>query len=593
MAPSADPATWVHESSIIKEDELREIAEFLGKGFRIHHPDAVGGIRLSRNPDPQKYMVMHYHSVGNGFRLPLHVFEKVEAKIDRWARRYFVIEFPAHSPLDLPSIVRHSSLSRTPFATAAEAERAYNALREEGGLISHHSLQDASRNSSRNQAQGDATALAICKPAAALDVVPISAIPGLRKPTPSQKRPQEGVTDNDFLPKKSRGDGTPASPSPLTASSGTHNATHVAASGGLELPNPDSLDHEANKSPDQAPLQRPTERPQSSVENTSPPIAAASQGLKKEVGGRRNRKLPQRWGKRLEDSRNRRNSVPPQYPRPSISPSGANSRHKPILSSRKAGQISLVAQQSLLTLTEEYLGGAWGNYRAMVVLKDKELAAKAIQQKVDSLGQQVQALQEENARLKADASAELMDERSRVKSLQEQIATYQGSTHDLETQFDKLWAQISSLESKVSTLEGKEGSLKAELVERESRISELENSLQGAKQEGAHFSELMLKHMGLKRVALEKLKKERKTTNEFRSKVGELEKTMASHQEEVAALTARAKALYEEGKFDMQFCIYKAIRSGLPDHRSLDDFISYYDLPLPLPPPDSRANPGP
>ncbi|VFQ79945.1 unnamed protein product [Cuscuta campestris] len=493
MAPSTDPATWVHESSIIKEDELREMAEFLGKGFRIHHRDAVGGISLSRNPDPQKYMVMYYHSVGNRFRLPLHglvrdmcqtfefppgqltanahkyvasyilrccaldktptldeffvlfsiggdfpfysvfphpqfpVFEKVESKIDRWARRYFVIEFPAHSPLDLSGIVCRSSLSRNPFATAPEAEGAYNALREEGGLISHHSLQDArlhkkadfyyplgpdpfpfegvssprrskaspvveshpAENSSRNQAQGDATALAICKPFAALDVVPISAIPGLRKPTPSQKRPREGVTDDDFLPKKSRGDGTPASPRPLTASSGTKDATPVAASGGLELPNPDSLDHDADKSPDQAPLQRPTAS-HSTIQVNLEKMTGLVQG-------------------------------------PTIS------QARPDLLALNALYSIEQAQQSLLTLTKEYLGGAWGNYRAMVVLKDKELAARALQQKVDSLEQQVQALQEENSRLKADASAELMDERSRVKSLQEQIATYQGSTHDLET----------------------------------------------------------------------------------------------------------------------------------------------------------------
>ncbi|VFQ90189.1 unnamed protein product [Cuscuta campestris] len=232
------------------------------------------------------------------------------------------------------------------------------------------------------------------------------------------------------------------------------------------------------------------------------------------------------------------------------------------LNSLKASHSTIQTQQSLLTMTEEYLGGTWGKYRAMEVLKDKELAARALQLKVGSLEQQVHALQEENARLKADASAELLAERSRVKSLQEQIATYQGSTQDLEPQFDKLRGQISCLESKVSALEGKEGSVKAELVERESRISELEKSLHEAKQEGAHFSEVMLKHMGLKREALQKLEKERKIANELWLKVGELEKTVASHQGEVAALTARAEALYEEGKFDMQFCIYEAEASG-------------------------------
>ncbi|VFQ90190.1 unnamed protein product [Cuscuta campestris] len=365
------------------------MAEFLGKGFRIHHPDAVGGISLTHNRDPQKYMVMHYHSVGNGFRLPLH------------------------------------------------------------GLVRY-----------------------ICQT--------------------------------------------------------------------FEFP----------------------------LVN-SPPTAAAPQGMEKEVGGKKEPKE--------------------QHSTTAISPSCVGSRRKRILSSGRVGQ----TQQSLLTLTEEYLGGAWGKYRAMEVLKDKVLAARALQLKVGSLEQQVHALQEENARLKADASAELLAERSRVKSMQEQIVTYQGSTQDLEAQFDKLRGQISCLESKVSTLEGKEGSVKDELVERESRISELEKSLHEAKQEGAHFSEVMLKHMGLKREALQKLENERKIANELRLKVGELEKTVASHQGEVATLTARAEALYEEGKFDMQFCIYEAVRSGLPAHQTLNDFISYYGLPLPLPPPDSRANPGP
>lgn len=71
-APSIDLATWVHEPSVIKDHELRDMAELLGRSFGIHHPDAVGGISLTHNPDPKRFMVMHYHSVGNGFRLPLH-----------------------------------------------------------------------------------------------------------------------------------------------------------------------------------------------------------------------------------------------------------------------------------------------------------------------------------------------------------------------------------------------------------------------------------------------------------------------------------------------------------------------------------------
>ncbi|VFQ94720.1 unnamed protein product [Cuscuta campestris] len=394
MASSTDPATWVHESSIIKEDELREVAELLGRGFRVHNLDAVGGISLSHNPNPQKYMVMHYHSMENGFRLPLRglvrdicrhfgfapgqltanahkyvasyilrycalnrtptldeflilfsiggpfpyyslfphpqapIFERVELKINKWARRYFVIEFPVHSPIDLPA-----------------------------------------ESSSGNQAQGNSTALAICKPAAALEAVPISAIPGLRKPTPSQKRPREGVTDDDFLPKKNKGEGTPASPSPLAASSGTtQNTTPVPASGGLELPNPDSLDREADELPNQAPLKRPAVQPQPVVNNTSQPTAATSQGV--DEGTER-------------------------------PPTGAGTLLEQVLFSLNALHSMEQAQQSLLTLTEEYLGGAWGNYRAMVVLKEKEMAARALQLKVDSLEQQVQVLQEENVRIKA------------------------------------------------------------------------------------------------------------------------------------------------------------------------------------------------
>ncbi|VFQ96816.1 unnamed protein product [Cuscuta campestris] len=202
-----------------------------------------------------------------------------------------------------------------------------------------------------------------------------------------------------------------------------------------------------------------------------------------------------------------------------------------------------------------------------------------------------QVLQEENARLKADGSTELAAERSKVKSLHEQIATYQRGTQDLEAQFDSLQAQISILESRASASEGKVGSLEAELVEKESWISELENSLREAKHEGSRLNELALKEMEARRLTLEKLKEERQTASELRSKKDELEKAIAAHQEEVAGLTARAAALYEEGKFDMQHCIYEAVWSGLPAHRSLDDFISHYGLPFPLPPTDSRVDP--
>ncbi|VFQ65967.1 unnamed protein product [Cuscuta campestris] len=387
MAPT-DPETWTHGPSIIKENELREVAALLGKGFRIHHPDAVGGISLSHNPNPQKYMVMQYHSVENGFRLPLHgllrdlclhfefapgqltanahkyvasfilrccaldriptldeflllfsiggfpfyslyphnhfpIFEKVEFKHEKWSLRYFVIEFPAHSPLNLPGVALRRSISRTKFAAAELGEGVYNALREKEGLISHPSLQDAqlykkagfyhplgpdpfpfegvpsperskapsaaesnpAMSSPGNQSRGNSTALAIRKPTVALEAVPISAIPGLRRPIPSQKRPREGVTDDDFLPKKRRGDGTSVSPSPLSTSSGTQNTTSAAAPGGLELPNPESLDNEADELPDQAPLKISAVQPQPDANNSLPQTASAPQELEEKVEG--------------------------------------------------------------------------------------------------------------------------------------------------------------------------------------------------------------------------------------------------------------------------------------------------------------------
>ncbi|VFQ93922.1 unnamed protein product [Cuscuta campestris] len=184
-------------------------------------------------------------------------------------------------------------------------------------------------------------------------------------------------------------------------------------------------------------------------------------------------------------------------------------RARPDLLALNALHLMEQAQQSLLTLTEEYLGGASGNYRAVVLLKEKELVARALQQKVDSVEQQVQVLQEENARLKADCSMELADEKSKVQSLQEQIAIYQEGTRDLEAQFDRLQAQISILESRASASEDKVGNLEAGLVEKESRISELENSLQEAKHEGSRSNEFALKQMEARRLILEKLKEER------------------------------------------------------------------------------------
>ncbi|VFQ86425.1 unnamed protein product [Cuscuta campestris] len=1009
MAPT-NPETWTHGPSIIKENELREVAALLGKGFWVHHPDAVGGISLSYNPNPQKYMVMQYHSVENGFRLPLHGllrdlclhFGFALGQLTANAHKYVV-----------SYILRCCALDRTPKLDE------FLLLFSIGGFPfyslyphNHYPIFEKSNpamSSTGNQPQGDSTALAICKPVAALEAVPISAIPGLRRPIPSQKRPREGVTDDDFLPKKHRGDGTSVSPSPVSTSSGTQNTTSAAAPGGLELPRPESLDHEADELSDQVPLKKPAVQSQPDANNSLPQTASTPQELEIEVEEQeepgsssaaeveieiqkvsdapstsekeaveqndaevppemrretetqqnqeeqrepeerrpatapsavslpiRRKFMPQTYpvftegwasfsrvrkekeferrlcegsdmmqkmlddfqrerleaeakadklvndlckaielkrslqsqdqmreinaqkealepkanpkpfnhqkeeeilpmaindhilncvedtpleepvleeiepttypqdsniqeskeesideeipsteepitsidnhassgdldqtffdslldgcdfvcpkdswsqkswdellvsdtedssmgestvviikpqmdGQPVEDKKKinlamkandvdqlRRLPPPPTYLesplfillppsrrdesrildldratnqtrylaqiaynkedkearprrqhaipmtlrelsqamfafqdsvdsrlrsmetllltqqwqveeileytreqgtkkaehkegikfglerasekvkstfRPKISEIGPRSRNsreaqrtkasrRPTWTLGQVGRLELdalaglqtkedtwqnLAQQSLLTLTEEYLGGASGNYQAVVLLKEKELAARALQQK-------------------------------------EQIAAYQRGTQDLEAQFDRLRAQISTLESRASASEDKVGNLEDGLVEKESRISELENSLQEAKHESSRFNEFALKQMEARRLILEKLKEEKQTTSELRLRMDELEKTTAAHQEEVATLTARAEALYEEGKFDMQQCIYEAVQSGLPENRSLDDFISYYGLPLPLSPPASRADPGP
>ncbi|VFQ72014.1 unnamed protein product [Cuscuta campestris] len=688
MAPT-NPETWTHGPSVIKENELREMAVLLGKGFRVHHPDVVGGISLSHNPNPQKYMVMQYHSVENGFRLPLHgllrdlclhfgfapgqltanahkyvasfilrccaldrapnleeflmlfsiggfpfyslyphnhfpIFEKVELKIDRWSLKYFVIEFLAHSPIDLPGVVLRRSISRTKFATPDLAEGVYNTLKEKEGLISHHSLQDAklykkagfyyplgpdpipfeevpslerskaspvaesnpAASSPGSRSQGGSTTLAVRNPAAALDVVPISAIPGLRRPIPSQKRPREGVSDDDFLPKKNRGDSISISPSPLSTSSGPQNASPAATPGslGLELPNPESLDHEADELPGQVPLTKPAAQPQLDTNAPLPQTASAPLELEEEavgqqepesppavekevevqteteipspqgdeVGEQRNAEAPSEMERETENRPEpkgqcstatlpapnipiRRKFTPQTYPaftegweglscglrslqashwtiqanleRMRESVQGPTTlQTRPDLLALNALHFMEQAQQSLLTLTEEYLGGASGNFRAAMLLRERDLAVRALQQKVNSLEQQVRVLQEENARLKVDGPMELAAERSKAQSLQEQIANYQKETQDLEVQFDRFRAQISILESRVLASEDQVGSLKAELAERESRISELENSLQEAKYEGSRLNELALKHMEARRLTLEKLK---------------------------------------------------------------------------------------
>ncbi|VFQ92736.1 unnamed protein product [Cuscuta campestris] len=517
------------------------------------------------------------------------------------------------------------------------------------GLISHHSLQDAqlykkagfyyplgpdpfpfegvpspegskapsaaesnpAMSSTGNQPQGDSTALAICKPVAALEAVPISAIPGLRRPIPSQKRPREGVTDDDFLPKKHRGDGTSVSPSPLSTFSGTQNTTSTAAPGASarckQFPPsncicPQELEIEVEEQ------EEPESSSAAEVEIEIQKVPDAPSTAEKEGAEQNDAEVPPEVRRETETQQNQEEQRDPEERRPATAPSAVSlpiwrkftpqtypvftegwasfshglrslqashwtiqtnlekmreSVQEPAIPQARPDLLSLnalhfmeQAQQSLLTLTEEYLGGASGDYRAVVLLKEKELAARALQQK-------------------------------------EQIAAYQRGTQDLEAQFDRLRAQISTLESRASASKDKVGNLEAGLVEKESRISELENSLQEAKHESSRFNEFALKQMEARRLILEKLKEERQTASELRLRMDELEKTTAAHQEEVATLTARAEALYEEGKFDMQQCIYEAVQSGLPENRSLDDFISYYGLPLPLSPPASCADPGP
>ncbi|VFR01912.1 unnamed protein product [Cuscuta campestris] len=507
------------------------------------------GISLSHNPNPQKYMVMQYHSVENGFRLPLHsllrdlcrhfgfapgqltanahkyvasyvlrccaldrtptldeflilfslggsfpfyslyphnhfpIFEKVEFKLEKWSLRYFVIEFLAHSPLDLPGVVLRCSISQTKFAAAELANKAPSAGRSNSVM-----------SPSGSQSQGGSSALAVRKPAAALEVVPISAIPGLRKPTPSRN-----------------GHGKDK---------------------GTEAPSE---------------TERATETQRESEEQREPE-------------DRRHATTPSAV------SLFRRRFTPQTYP-----------AFKEGWAGFSRGLTSL--QASLWTIQAN-----------LEKMKESLREPTIHQTRPDMLALNVLYSLEQ---LKANGSTELAAERSRVQSLQEQVATYQRGTQDLEAQSDELWAQISILQSRASASENKVGSLEAGLVEKESRISELENSLQEAKHEGSRLNELAMKQMEARRLTLEKLKEERQIASELRSKISELEKTIAAHQEEVATLTARAEALYEERKFDMQQCMYEAVQSGLPENRSLDDFISYYGLPLPLSPPASRADPGP
>ncbi|VFQ83750.1 unnamed protein product [Cuscuta campestris] len=644
-------------------------------------------------------MVMQYHSVENGFRLPLHgllrdlclhfgfapgqltanahkyvasfilrccaldktptldeflllfsiggfpfyslyphnhfpIFEKVELKIDKWALKYFVIEFPAHSPIDLPGVVLRRSISRTKFAPANLAEGVYNALREKEGLISHHSLQEANlykkagfycllgpdpipfeevpspersktpsaaesnsaASSSGDRPQGGSNTLVVRNPDAALNAVPISAIPGLRRRTLSQKRPQEGLFDDDFLPKKNKEEPKdqsalkkPATQPQIEASgSSPPAATTPPATNEEGMKQKESEPSPAAEREIEAQTETDVSRPEENEAGEQRDAGAPSE-MEREIENQPEQKgqgstatlpapnipirrkfTPQTYSAFTEGweglSRGLRSlqashwNIQANLERMRDSVQGPTTlQTRPDLLALNALHFMEQAQQSLLTLTEEYLGGALGNFRAAMLLRERDLAARALQQKFNSLEQQVRILLEENSRLKLDGSTELAPERSKVQSMQDQIANYHKETQDLEVQFGRFRAQISLLESRVSASEDQVGSLKAELVERESRISKLENSLQEAKYEGSRLNELALKHMEVRRLDLEKLKGERQAASELRAKVDEQEKMVAAHQEEVATLIARAKTLYEEGQFDMQQCIYGAV----------------------------------
>ncbi|VFQ82823.1 unnamed protein product [Cuscuta campestris] len=315
---------------------------------------------LDRTPSLDKFLTLF--SIGGAFPFysvfphpKLPVFEKVEAKIDRWARRYFIIEFLVHSPIDLPGILRHSSLSRTPFPAAPEAEGVHNAPERGGGLISHHSLQDPKlykkadfyyplcpdpipfegtsspgrskaspsveshpvEDTSRIQVQGGDTALVICTPSAALDVGPISAISmaeeahavpktasgrGMEKEVGGQKEPKGAAFRCSALDLQS--------PHPVQI----HTGNFSCLLGGLDRFSRGLNSLKASHSTIQVNLEK-------------------MRGL-------------------MQD--------------PIIAQACLDPLALDVIHSMEQ------AQQSLLTLSEEYLGGAWGNYRAMVVLKNKE-----------------------------------------------------------------------------------------------------------------------------------------------------------------------------------------------------------------------------
>ncbi|VFQ78015.1 unnamed protein product [Cuscuta campestris] len=462
MAP-ANPATWTHEPSIIKEDDLREVAVLLGKGFWVHHPDAVGGLVYPTIQTLRSICLFpHPHAP---------IFERVEFKHDKWSQQYFVIEFLAHSPLDLPGVVLRSSISRTKFVAAPLAEEVYNALREKGGLIPHHSLQDARlyRKADFYYPLGP-------------DPVPFEGEPSPERSKAPLAVESDPAGSSSPPPETRLKEGVERQKEPETSPE-TEKEVEVQT----EPETPPSKEEEVGEQRDMG----------------APPEMEREPEKRPEPEGQCSTATPPAFNVPI-----RRKFTPQTYP-----------AFKEGWTRFSRGLISMQASHWTIQANPEKIKES---------LKEPTIP----QARPDLL-----ALNALYSMEQADGPMELAAERSRVKSLQEQIAAYQRGTQDLETQFDRLRAQISILESKASASEDKVGSLKAELVERESRISELESSLQEAKHEGARLNDLVVKHIEAKGLTLEKLGKERQTASELRSRMGALEKAIATHQEEVATLT--------------------------------------------------------
>ncbi|VFQ70996.1 unnamed protein product [Cuscuta campestris] len=67
------------------------------------------------------------------------IFKKVEMKIEKLCRRYFVIDFLNDSPIDLPFIFLNSNPSQTPFSKGSRAKKALKEIKGDA-LIDHEDL---------------------------------------------------------------------------------------------------------------------------------------------------------------------------------------------------------------------------------------------------------------------------------------------------------------------------------------------------------------------------------------------------------------------------------------------------------------------